>query len=492
VDDTAEGAVDGVTVTDPATMRRAVAAAAVGNITEWFDFGVYGYLATTIEAEFFPPGPLSQVAVFATFAIAFFFRPLGGLFFGPLGDRIGRTKVLSITVILMALGTFLIGLIPSYASIGLAAPILLVAARVLQGFSTGGEYAGAMTFIAEYAPDRRRGYFGSFLELGTFVGYALGATIASVLPLVLSAESMSSWGWRIPFFVALPLGIVGVYLRVKLEETPAFQTLLSESEEREGTQVKDGLKLIFTKYLPTFVMVGGVVVAWNVTNYMLTSYMPTYLETTVDQHGGTSIDSTTSSWLQIAVLWLAVGAAACVNATHAAVYAFSSLHWRSIGFSGEAVGWLWAVAVLAEIAVFLFAGSIAARGLVGLRWIAIAAVAAALRFGAMSADPDLAVTFLLQLLHGVTFGCMHLGTLAAVSALSPEARRAAAQGRLVAASALVMGLTTILSGYLYRLFGPGVFLAMVPVALLGLVLAVLAILRARGDTGYGGRIGYGE
>lgn len=186
--------------------------------------------------------------------------------------------------------------------------------------------------------------------------------------------------------------------------------------------------------------------------------------------------------------WLAVGAAACVNATHAAVYAFSSLHWRSIGFSGEAVGWLWAVAVLAEIAVFLFAGSIAARGLVGLRWIAIAAVAAALRFGAMSADRGLAVTVLLQLLHGITFGCMHLGTLAALSALAPEARRAAAQGRLVAASALVMGLTTILSGYLYRLFGPGVFLAMVPLALLGLMLAALAILRARGDTGYGGRI----
>lgn len=186
--------------------------------------------------------------------------------------------------------------------------------------------------------------------------------------------------------------------------------------------------------------------------------------------------------------WLAVGAAACVNATHAAVYAFSSLHWRSIGFSGEAVGWLWAVAVLAEIAVFLFAGSIAARGLVGLRWIAIAAGAAALRFGAMSADPGLAVTVLLQLLHGITFGCMHLGTLAALSSLAPEARRAAAQGRLVAASALVMGLTTILSGYLYRLFGPGVFLAMVPLALLGLMLAALAILRARGDTGYGDRI----
>lgn len=186
--------------------------------------------------------------------------------------------------------------------------------------------------------------------------------------------------------------------------------------------------------------------------------------------------------------WLAVGAAACVNATHAALYAFGSLHWRSLGFSGEAVGWLWAVAVLAEIAVFLVAGSIAARGLAGLRWIALAAVAAALRFSVMSADPGLAFTFLLQLLHGITFGCAHLGSLAALSALAPEARRAAAQGRLVAAGALAMGLTTIFSGYLYRLFGPGVFLAMVPVALLGLCLAALAILRARGDTGYRGRI----
>lgn len=181
--------------------------------------------------------------------------------------------------------------------------------------------------------------------------------------------------------------------------------------------------------------------------------------------------------------WLAVGAAACVNATHAAVYAFGSLHWRSLGFSDEAIGLLWAVGVVAEIGIFLVAGGIVARGIGGLRWIAISAVAAVLRFGLMAFDPNFAVTFGLQILHGVTFGCAHLGALAALSALSPEARRAAAQGRFVAVGALAMGVLTVLAGYLYRLFGSGVFLAMVPVALLGLILAVLAILRLRGDTG---------
>ncbi|MBB1157830.1 MULTISPECIES: MFS transporter [Amycolatopsis] len=300
----------GATVTDDATMRRAVGAAAVGNITEWFDFGVYGYLSTTIEAQFFPPGnpALAQLATFATFAVAFLVRPLGGLFFGPLGDKIGRTKVLAVTVILMATGTFLIGLIPSYSSIGLAAPILLVCARVLQGFSTGGEYAGAMTFIAEYSPDRRRGYFGSFLEFGTFIGYALGATVSSVLPLVSTPAFMDTWGWRIPFMVALPLGIVGVYLRTKLEETPAFQQLLDESGKREDAEAKHVVRTIFAKYWPTMLLAGGLVVTWNVTNYMLTSYMPTYLkdDRTMSANGGQAISATAAEWLQIGVLWLGV------------------------------------------------------------------------------------------------------------------------------------------------------------------------------------------
>ena len=302
------GTPDNITVTDTPTMKRAVGAAAVGNITEWFDFGVYAYLATTIEANFFPPDnpTLAQVGTFAGFAVSFLVRPLGGLFFGPLGDRIGRTKVLSITVIMMAVGTFLLGFIPPYSAIGIWAPILLVLCRVVQGFSTGGEYAGAMTFIAEYSPDRRRGFFGSFLECGTFIGYALGATVATTIPLVSSPEFASTWAWRIPFFIALPLGIVGVYLRVRLEETPAFQTLLSESEEREGSQAGASIRKLFVTYWPAMLTAGGLVVAWNITNYMLTSYMPTFLEDNVSEVGGRAIDTTTSQIIQIAILWIAV------------------------------------------------------------------------------------------------------------------------------------------------------------------------------------------
>ena len=177
---------------------------------------------------------MGTIATFGLFAVAFLVRPFGGLFFGPLADRIGRNKVLATTMILMALGTFAIGCIPSRAaSIGMLAPALLLVARLVQGFSTGGEYGNAMTFIAEYAPDRRRGFLGSWLEFGTFTGYLLGAIVVTVADATLTDDQLLSWGWRIPFFVALPLGIVGVYLRTRLADTPAFLALEKESEERE-------------------------------------------------------------------------------------------------------------------------------------------------------------------------------------------------------------------------------------------------------------------
>ncbi|MFF8290324.1 glycine betaine/L-proline transporter ProP [Streptomyces sp. NPDC016309] len=274
-----------ITVTDQAAVKRAVKAASLGNAMEWFDFGIYSYLAVTIGHVFFPPGngTAQLLSSFATFAVAFLIRPLGGMVFGPMGDRIGRKRVLALTMILMAVGTFAIGLIPSYASIGFWAPVLLILFRLVQGFSTGGEYGGASTFIAEYAPDKRRGFFGSFLEFGTLAGYVGAAGLVTVLTAVLGDASMEAWGWRIPFLVAGPLGLVGLYLRLRLDETPAFQKLESESASASEaadpveTSVKGDLATIFRDHWPTLILCVALVGAYNVTDYMLLSYMPTYL-----------------------------------------------------------------------------------------------------------------------------------------------------------------------------------------------------------------------
>ncbi|MFI8911938.1 glycine betaine/L-proline transporter ProP [Streptomyces sp. NPDC053513] len=274
-----------ITVTDEAAVKRAVRAASLGNAMEWFDFGIYAYLAVTLGHVFFPSGndTVQLLSSFATFAVAFLIRPLGGMVFGPMGDRLGRKKVLALTMILMAVGTFAIGLIPSYATIGFWAPALLVLFRMLQGFSTGGEYGGASTFIAEYAPDRRRGYFGSFLEFGTLAGYVGAAGLVTALTAWLGTDTMEAWGWRVPFLVAGPLGLVGLYLRLRLDETPAFQKLESESARASEaadpveTSTKGDLAKIFRQQWPALILCVALVGAYNITDYMLLSYMPTYL-----------------------------------------------------------------------------------------------------------------------------------------------------------------------------------------------------------------------
>ncbi|AIA03316.1 glycine betaine/L-proline transporter ProP [Streptomyces noursei] len=272
-----------VTVVDPAMVKRAVSAAALGNAMEWFDFGVYSYIAVTLGHVFFPSGnPTAQLlSTFGTFAAAFLVRPLGGMFFGPLGDRIGRQKVLAITMIMMAAGTFAIGLIPSYAMIGVGAPILLLLARLVQGFSTGGEYGGASTFIAEYAPDKKRGFLGSWLEFGTLAGYVGGAGLVTLMTALLSTEDLHSWGWRIPFLIAGPMGIIGLYLRMRLEETPAFAQLEKEAHAKEKArrevEKRIGLReMIFGQWRAMLLCV-GLVLVFNVTDYMLLSYLPSYL-----------------------------------------------------------------------------------------------------------------------------------------------------------------------------------------------------------------------
>jgi len=263
---------------DKKTLHRAIAGSAIGNMTEWFDYGAYGYVAIYITANFFPEAGFLGTAL--VFAISFVLRPLGGLFWGPLGDRIGRQKVLAMTIILMAGATFCVGLLPTYDQIGWWAVALLIVLRVVQGFSTGGEYGGAATFMAEHAPDKKRGFYGSFLEFGTIVGFTLAVVITTVLTQLIGEDGMEEWGWRVPFLIGGPLGLIGMYVRSKLEETPVFQELENEGEVESGAgaALKD-LMAMFWKPILTLL---ALVAALNIANYTLLTYMVSYLEKEAD------------------------------------------------------------------------------------------------------------------------------------------------------------------------------------------------------------------
>ncbi|MCM2484661.1 glycine betaine/L-proline transporter ProP [Burkholderia glumae] len=298
-----------VTVVDRALLRRAVGAMAIGNAMEWFDFGVYSYIAVTLGEVFFPStsGPVQLIATFGTFAAAFLVRPIGGLVFGPLGDRIGRQRVLAMTMILMALGTFAIGLIPGYGSIGILAPLLLLVARLVQGFSTGGEYGGAATFIAEFAADRHRGLMGSFLEFGTLAGYLLGAGTVTALAAALSPAQMLDWGWRVPFFIAGPLGLIGLYIRTRLEETPAFRKEAERRERSGRPHARPSLAaLLAGQWRPMLVCV-GLVLIFNVTDYMVLAYLPNYLSATLHMAQTRSLAMVSLVMLAMMPLTLAAG-----------------------------------------------------------------------------------------------------------------------------------------------------------------------------------------
>lgn len=268
-----------INVVDIQTAKKSVFATGVGNAMEWFDFGLYSYLAVIISQNFFSAvqnDELKLVFTFATFAIAFLMRPVGGIIFGKIGDKLGRKVVLTTTIILMAFSTLLIGLLPTYDQIGIWAPILLLTARIIQGFSTGGEYAGAMVYIAESSPDNKRNILGSGLEIGTLTGYILASLVASLLFIVLSDEQMASWGWRIPFLLGLPLGLVGLYLRKSLEESPIFENELSNNEGQE--QEEESFLSILKNHKKDIIVCFVAVAFFNVTNYMLLSYMPSYLD----------------------------------------------------------------------------------------------------------------------------------------------------------------------------------------------------------------------
>ncbi|NIF23231.1 MFS transporter [Candidatus Pantoea multigeneris] len=264
------------TSTSAATLRKVTTAAAIGNFVEWFDFAVYGFLATLIAQQFFsasqPHAALLQT--FAVFAVAFALRPLGGIVCGMLGDKLGRKRILSLTVLLMAAATTVIGLLPTYQSIGLWAPILLTLTRCLQGFSAGGEYAGACAYVMEHAPNHKRAWYGSFITVSTFTAFACAAVLTYALDAVLSVEQMSHWGWRIPFLIAAPLGLVGVYLRLRMEETPAFRAALSENHSAPHSPLTETVRHQGGNIL----RLGAFISLTALSFYMFTTYFSTYLQ----------------------------------------------------------------------------------------------------------------------------------------------------------------------------------------------------------------------
>jgi MHS family proline/betaine transporter-like MFS transporter len=256
--------------------RRVLWGSFIGNFVEWFDYAVYGYLASTIAAAFFPESDkqTALLATFAVFAISFFVRPLGGFVWGHVGDRLGRRTALSLSILIMSGATFCIALIPSYSLIGVGAPIILLVIRVVQGFSAAGEYAGASAFLVEYAPPNRRGMYAAVVPASTAAGLLLGSLLAAVLSVVLNDQQMSEWGWRLPFLLAAPMGLIGRYIRTRLEDTPAFRELEKEDEVTHAP-VKD----MFSRHWRSLVLAVGAVLLNAVGFYVILSYMPTYLST---------------------------------------------------------------------------------------------------------------------------------------------------------------------------------------------------------------------
>jgi MFS family permease len=262
----------------------------VGNFIEWYEFGVYGYFATILAANFFATAGSSPVEdlvkTYASFALAFFFRPVGAALFGRLGDRIGRRPTLILVLVLMAGATTLIGLLPTRESIGVLAPVLLTLVRILQGLSAGGEFGGAVAIMTEFAPAGRRGLYGSLQSFTVALGLLAGAGLAALLSALLSAEQLNDFGWRIPFLLALPLGGVALWLRLRLEETPAFVAAkhgAGAGDARADAAPPPAVARPSVGETLRVILLGiGRIMGWSAAGYTFLVVLPSYLQTSLN------------------------------------------------------------------------------------------------------------------------------------------------------------------------------------------------------------------
>ena len=225
--------------------KKVVVSGMLGNGLEWYDYALYGHMSVVFSRLFFPTDDpsLSLILTFLTFAAGFVSRPLGAVIFGRIGDKFGRKKALVASMILMAIPTGLIGLLPTYEMIGVAAPILLLSIRILQGISLGGAFSGSMSYVVEHAPPTMRSTIGSVTMLSLVIGFLIGSAVSTIIASSLSEEDFMSWGWRLPFFVGVLIGFVGYYIREHGEESPVY-----EKAKADGTLSKTPVKDAFTVY----------------------------------------------------------------------------------------------------------------------------------------------------------------------------------------------------------------------------------------------------
>lgn len=260
-------------------IRRAIGAGSIGNFVEQFDYGLYGYMAPVLAPAFFPQSnqTVAVLSTYAIIAIACLFRPLGGTLVGRWGDRVGRKKTLLWTIVFMGVTTAMIGALPTYQQIGIFAPLLLLLLRVVQGMVSGGEYVGAVAFIVEWAEPKRRGYYASYASNSCFAGILAGAGTAALTSWIFQGPTLDSWGWRIPFLLALPLSAVGIWLRRRIEESPEFVRATEGGADVVKAPIREALR---TQWRPMLVFC-GVSVMLAILSYTWVTFYPEYLTGTL-------------------------------------------------------------------------------------------------------------------------------------------------------------------------------------------------------------------
>ncbi|AOW92059.1 MFS transporter [Rhodococcus sp. WMMA185] len=308
----------------PSTPRRVAAGAAIGQVVEWYDYGIYGFLAVPIAYTFFSSSDptAALLATFAVFAVPFVARPFGGVLCGYLADRIGRQRVLVGVLLLISLATVGIGVLPGYTSIGIAGPIILVLFRLMQGLSAGGEVVSAMSFVAEHAPPGRRAFLMCWGQSGAFIALFAGNIAGLTLAATLTENQINEWGWRIPFLLALPLALIGLYMRRHLDESPAFREIQEQRREEKPEPLRAALAAKTTRR--AIVLCAALALLNSSGYYALFTYMPTYLMVNLDYSQQQAFGATALA-IMVMLLVIPIGAITSDRIGRRPVLLFSSI-----------------------------------------------------------------------------------------------------------------------------------------------------------------------